>query len=158
MQLCRSVSFEAWDRDNCSLGRAVEFIGDRHTMLILRESFLRERRFDRIQRNTGIARNILSDRLAKLVDAGILTRTLYQERPPRYEYRLTDKGVDLWPILVSLLDWGRRHGGGDEAILMRHKACGSIMTPVLACPDCGEPVAARDVQALAGRAALRESA
>jgi DNA-binding HxlR family transcriptional regulator len=152
------MSFESWDRDNCSLGRAVEFIGDRHTMLILREAFLRERRFDRLQRNTGIARNILSDRLGKLVDAGILSRSLYQERPARYEYRLTEKGIDLWPILVSLLEWGQRHGGGDQAILMRHKDCGAVMTPHLACPDCGEPLAARDVEALAGRAALRQSA
>ena len=154
-----SVSLFDWDRDNCSVGRAVEFIGDKHTMLILREAFLRERRFDRIQRNTGIARNILSDRLGKLVAAGILSRHLYQERPRRYEYRLTEKGVDLWPILVSLMEWGRRHGDGDEAILLRHKGCGAVMTPHFACPDCGEPVAARDVEAFAGPgAALRESA
>ncbi len=154
-----TVSLESWDRDNCSLGRAAEFIGDKQTMLILREAFLRERRFDRIQRNTGIARNILSDRLGKLVDAGILSRQLYQERPTRYEYRLTEKGVDLWPILVSLMEWGRRHGGGEEAILMRHKGCGAVMTPHLACPECGEHVDARDVEALAGpRAVMRQPA
>lgn len=150
---------EHWDRANCSLGRAIEFIGDRHTMLILREAFLRERRFDRIRRNTGIARNILSDRLNKLVDAGILARELYEERPPRYEYRLTEKGIDLWPILVSLMEWGRRHGDGEQAILLRHRSCGAVTTPHLACPDCGEPLAARDVEALVGpRAALPQTA
>jgi DNA-binding HxlR family transcriptional regulator len=153
------VSLENWDRDNCSVGRAVELIGDKHTMLILRETFLRERRFDRIQRNTGIARNILSDRLNKLVGAGILERRLYQERPPRYEYRLTPRGIDLWPILVSLMEWGRRHGGGDQPILLRHRDCGAVMTPHLACPECGEALAARDVEALAGpEAVLRRSA
>jgi DNA-binding HxlR family transcriptional regulator len=153
------VSLENWDRDNCSVGRAVELIGDKHTMLILRETFLRERRFDRIQRNTGIARNILSDRLNKLVGAGILERRLYQERPPRYEYRLTPRGLDLWPILVSLMEWGRRHGGGDQPILLRHRDCGAVMTPHLACPECGEALAARDVEALAGpEAVLRLSA
>jgi DNA-binding HxlR family transcriptional regulator len=153
------VSLENWDRDNCSVGRAVELIGDKHTMLILRETFLRERRFDRIQRNTGIARNILSDRLNKLVGAGILERRLYQERPPRYEYRLTPRGIDLWPILVSLMEWGRRHGGGDQPILLRHRDCGAVMTPHLACPECGESLAARDVEALAGpEAVLRRSA
>ena len=153
------VSLERWDRDNCSVGRAIGFIGDKHTMLILREAFLSERRFDRIQRNTGIARNILSDRLNKLVAAGILTRRLYQERPRRNEYRLTERGIDLWPILVSLMEWGRRHGGGEEAILLQHKGCGAVMSPSFACPDCGEPIGARDVTALAGpRAVLRESA
>jgi DNA-binding HxlR family transcriptional regulator len=153
------VSIENWDRDNCSVGRAVEFIGDKHTMLVLREAFLSERRFDRIQRNTGIARNILSDRLNKLVAAEILTRRLYQERPRRYEYRLTEKGIELWPILVSLMEWGRRHGGGEKAILLRHKGCGALMTPHLACPECGDRIAARDVEALAApQAVQRQSA
>jgi len=153
------MSVEDWDRDNCNVGRAIEFIGDKHTMLILREAFLRERRFDRIQRNTGIARNILSDRLGKLVSAGILTRRPYQERPRRYEYRLTEKGIDLWPLLVSLMEWGRRYGGGAEAILLHHKGCGAVMTPCLACPECGEQIGARDVEALAGpQAVLRQSA
>lgn len=147
------MSLREWDRENCSVGRAVGFIGDKHTMLVLREAFLGERRFDRIQRNTGTARNILSDRLNKLVAAGILTRRLYRERPPRYEYRLTEKGLDLWPILVSLMEWGRRHGGGEAAILLRHKHCSAVMTPHLACPECGETLAARDVEALAGPAA-----
>ena len=153
------MSIENWDRDNCSVGRAVEFIGDKHTMLVLREAFLSERRFDRIQRNTGIARNILSDRLNKLVAAEILTRRLYQERPRRYEYRLTEKGIELWPILVSLMEWGRRHGGGEKAILLRHKGCGAVMTPHLACPECGDQIAARDVEALAAPEAVqRQSA
>jgi DNA-binding HxlR family transcriptional regulator len=153
------VSIDLWDRDNCSVGRAVELIGDRHTVLVLRECFLGERRFDRLQRNTGIARNILSDRLSKLVAHEILGRRLYQERPPRYEYRLTEKGIDLWPVLISLMEWGRRHGGGDEAILLQHRACGAVMKPRLSCPECGEQLAARDVKALAGPdAALRETA
>lgn len=153
------MSVQDWDRENCSVGRALELIGDRHTFLVLREAFLGERRFDRIQRNTGVARNILSDRLGKLVAHGILSRRLYHERPRRYEYRLTEKGLDLYPVLVSLMEWGRRHGGGGGTILLQHRGCGAVMTPHLACPECSEPVTARDVRALAGpRAVFRESA
>ena len=87
------MSLVDWDRGNCSVARALELIGDRHTVLVLREAFVGERRFDRIQRHTGVARNILSDRLNKLVEYGILTRRPYQERPVRHEYVLTEKGI-----------------------------------------------------------------
>ena len=84
-------------------------VGERWTVLILREAFLGTHRFDEIQRNLGIARNVLQVRLERLVDEGILRRVLYHERPQRFEYRLTRKGTDLWPVLVALLKWGDRH-------------------------------------------------
>jgi DNA-binding HxlR family transcriptional regulator len=141
------MSLVDWDRGNCSVARALELIGDRHTVLILREAFVGERRFDRMQRHTGVARNILSDRLNKLVAFGILTRRPYQERPVRHEYVLTEKGLDLYPVLVGLMQWGERHGGG------------ATVEPHLACPECGEAVGARDMRALPGPdAVLRQTA
>src|SRR5215218_9699954 len=98
----------------CSIARALEVIGERWTILILRDAFLGIRRFDDFQRSLGIARNVLNARLQRLIDAGVLERRLYQERPLRYEYRLTQRGRDLWPALVSLMQWGDRHLAGEQ--------------------------------------------
>ena len=153
------MSLADWDRENCSVAGALELIGDRHTVLVLREAFVGERRFDRIQRHTGVARNILSDRLNKLVAHGILARRPYQERPVRHEYVLTEKGLDLYPVLIGLMQWGVRHGAGATAILLQHKGCGAVVDPHLACPECGEAVGARDMRALPGPdAVLRQTA
>ena len=100
---------EDYSSNDCSVARSLAIIGDRWTMLVLREAFWGVKRFDRLQNNLGIARNILADRLQKLVANGILERTRYQERPERFEYRLTQKGVDLWPAIVALLEWGDRY-------------------------------------------------
>ena len=110
----------------CSIARTLEVLGERWTLLIIRDVFNRRRRFDQIQENLGIARNVLSARLARLVEEGILEKRRYQERPPRYEYFLTEKGLDLWPVMVSLLHWGDRHlaDGTGPPMLIRHKACG----------------------------------
>ena len=104
-----AVSIADWDRDNCAVGNTMAVIGERWTLLVLREAFLGVRRFEQLQRNTGVARNILSDRLNTLVAHGILRREAYQERPVRYEYRLTANGLDLYPILITLMAWGLRH-------------------------------------------------
>src|SRR5207253_8531836 len=93
---------------NCSIARTLEAVGERWTLLVLREAFLGVRRFDRMQSELSIARNILADRLQTLVETGILERRPYQDHPPRFEYRLTQKGLDLYPILVSLMRWGDR--------------------------------------------------
>src|SRR5580700_2518552 len=93
----------------CSMASALEIIGERWTILILRDVFLDIHRFDDLQRDLGVARNILQARLTRLVEAGILVKKPYQERPLRHEYRLTKKGVDLWPVLVALLNWGDRY-------------------------------------------------
>ena len=145
-----------WTRDNCAVGNTLAVIGERWTLLVLREAFLGVRRFEQLQRNTGIARNILSDRLNTPVLHGILRKELYQERPQRYEYRLTDAGLDLYPVLTSLMAWGSRHLGG-QAMLLTHKNCGAAVMPHLACPECGEHVDARDMRAQP-REALRASA
>ena len=132
---------------SCSVARTVEVVGERWTMLILREAFLGVRRFDAIQRDLGIARNILSDRLGKLVEHGVLERRRYQERPERFEYRLTDRGRDLYPIVVTLMRWGDEHlaPGGQAPVDLVHVPCGHRTHPVLVCDVCGRPVTARDV-------------
>jgi DNA-binding HxlR family transcriptional regulator len=154
------MSLLDWDRDNCAVEHTLTAIGDKKTLLVLREAFIGVRRFDRFRENTGLARNILSDRLNTLVANGILRRVLYQERPERYEYRLTRKGIDLYPVLITLMQWGVRHGEfGEPSIVLEHKGCGATMMPQLACPECGEPVTAHDVVALPGPGAtLRETA
>ena len=99
---------------DCSIAGTLEIIGDRWTILILRDAFRGVRRFDEIQQDLGIARNILTERLTKLVDHGVLEKRQYQDRPARYEYRLTPKGVDLSPALVALMRWGDKHLAGDD--------------------------------------------
>ena len=103
------ASIRDFPRDACSVASTLEVIGERWTLHVLRESFLGVRRFEDFHRNIGVARNILSDRLNTLVAEGILRRELYNERPARYEYRLTRKGVDLLPVMLSLMDWGDRY-------------------------------------------------
>lgn len=143
-------------RDACSVASTLEVIGERWTMHVLREAFLGVRRFEELRRNIGVARNILSDRLNTLVAEGILRRELYSAHPPRYEYRLTRKGVDLYGILIELMKWGNRWSPNDDgpAVVLRHRGCGEVVEPVLACPGCGEPVHARDLEALPGPATI----
>jgi len=132
---------------SCSIARTLSVIGDRWTLLVLREAFLRTRRFEEFQARLGATRHVLADRLQKLVDHGIFERVRYQERPPRFEYKLTEKGRDLYPVIISLLGWGDRWMAGDEGppIELVHRACGHRMVPVPTCPHCGEHVSARDV-------------
>src|ERR671919_1638962 len=98
----------------CSIARTLEVLGERWTLLIIRDIFNRRRRFEQIQENLGVARNVLSARLQWLVDEGILEKRPYQQRPQRFEYFLTQKGLDLWPVMISLLAWGDRHLAGDS--------------------------------------------
>jgi DNA-binding HxlR family transcriptional regulator len=141
----------------CSVARTLSVIGDRWTLLVLRDTFLGVRRFDDFVRDLGMTRHRLADRLRKLVAAGILDRVRYQERPPRYEYRLTDKGRDLYPIVVSLTRWGDRWMAGEDGppVELVHRGCGRRTMPTLACPECGEPVGARDMIARPGPALTR---
>jgi DNA-binding HxlR family transcriptional regulator len=142
---------EAWSPDNerCSVARALEIVGDRWSVLVLREAFWRTRRFEVFQRHLGIARNVLADRLQRLVAAGILERVQYSERPPRFEYRLTEAGRELWPAVVALMQWGDRHlppVSEGPPVALEHRACGELTTFSLACDHCGERVGPRDVR------------
>lgn len=131
---------------SCSIARAMDLLGERWTMLILREAFWGVRRFTELQRNLGIARNILSSRLQALVAAGILERRLYKEEPERYEYVLTEKGRDLYPAIVAIMRWGDKHldEGAGAPLVLRH-TCGEDAAPHLACAHCGDPVDPREI-------------
>src|ERR1700750_3199042 len=96
------------DQD-CSVARALEVVGERWTILILRDAFLGVRRLDDFQRSLGVARNVLQTRLRRIVEGGLLERRVSRERPVRHEYRLTPRGEDLWPVLLALMEWGDRH-------------------------------------------------
>lgn len=136
------------DQD-CSTAYALEFIGERWTLLVIRDIFAGFRRFDEIQRDLGVARNVLASRLQRLVDEGILERRPYSRNPLRHEYFLTEKGIDLWPILVSMMRWGDRHGDWPEGptVVVRHKDCGGEMNDHFACERCGEALGPRDAYA-----------
>jgi DNA-binding HxlR family transcriptional regulator len=137
--------------ENCSIARALELIGERWTLLVLRDCFLGTRRFDDFQRDLGIARNVLQSRLETLVDAGILRRDPYQERPLRYEYRLTRKGTDLWPVLMALLKWGDRHAAPlGPPVVIEHRGCGGELDDRRRCVRCGVDVEAWDAAARPG--------
>jgi DNA-binding HxlR family transcriptional regulator len=125
----------------CSIATTLEIIGDRWTLLILRDVFRGVRRFSRLRDDLGIARNLLADRLAKLVDHGVLERVAYQDRPVRYEYRLTPKGADLSTALIALMGWGDRWyaAAGPPTVLVHHH-CGTPLIQSVRCPSCGEPV------------------
>lgn len=117
----------------------MDILGERWTFLILREAFSGVHRFCELQRHLGIARNILSARLQRLVSAGVLERRLYQVDPDRFEYRLTDMGRDLYPAILTLMRWGDAHLAGDDGppLVLRHE-CGHPADPVLVCSHCRE--------------------
>ena len=98
-----------YDGQNCSVAKTLELVGERWTVLILREIYFGRRRFDEIADGLGIARNVLTQRLQRLVEEDVLTKVAYQERPQRFEYRLTDKGLDLWPVMVTMMQFGDRY-------------------------------------------------
>ncbi len=130
----------------CSIARTLEVLGERWTLLVIRDVFDGRRRFDQIQDNLGVARNVLSNRLARLVEEDILEKRRYQERPPRYEYFLTEKGLDLWPVMISMMHWGDRYLSEPEGppMLIRHKRCGGLVDDRGSCAKCGERLGARD--------------
>jgi DNA-binding HxlR family transcriptional regulator len=142
----------------CSVARSLSVVGDRWTLLVLRDAFLGIRRFEDFQRDLGTTRHRLADRLHKLVRHGIFERVRYQSRPARFEYRLTDKGRDLYPVIVSLTRWGDRWMAGNAGapVELVHKGCGRTIMPGLACPECGESVGARDMMARPGPALLNK--
>jgi DNA-binding HxlR family transcriptional regulator len=140
-----------YEGQDCSIARALEVVGERWTLLIVRDVFLGVRRFDDFQRSLGIARNVLANRLDRLVEAGIFERRRYQERPPRYEYRLTERGRDLYPVVFSLMRWGDKHAAPDgPPRLTRHRGCGGDIDDHRTCVKCGAQVAARDVEVRPG--------
>jgi DNA-binding HxlR family transcriptional regulator len=140
-----------YDNQVCSVARTLEVIGDRWTMLVIRDAFHGVRRFEEFQERLGIARNVLSARLMRLVEEGVFEKHRYRDRPPRFEYRLTPKGVDLFPVMISLMKWGDRHVAAPDGppVAVLHRGCGGEVDERLLCDRCGEPVTALTAEARA---------
>lgn len=137
----------SYDDQVCSVARALEIVGERWTLLIVRDALLGTTRFEEFLGGLGIARNVLADRLQALVCAGILDRTPYRYRPLRHEYQLTTKGRDLGVVVISLMEWGDRYlaGGGGPPRLAEHLGCGGHVTAELMCHSCGRALPAVEV-------------
>ncbi len=146
------MKWNALDEETCSLARTVAVIGDRWTLLILRECFMRTRRFEGFQTALGVTRHLLADRLKKLVRVGVLRRIPYQEAPARYEYILTQKGLDLYPVVMSLVHWGDIHLADERGRprVHHHVNCQHEFDPVMVCSECREPLNAKEVHVHAG--------
>jgi len=148
-----------YDSANCAIGAAVGIIGERQTFLVLREAFNGVRRFDDMRRRTAMPRQVLSDRLARLVDEGLLRKVPYQDsgQRARHEYRLTQKGLDLYPVLVALMAWGDEYAVGPEGpgVELTHRDCGQPVELHLSC-RAGHPVGSpREITTVPGPGARR---
>ena len=148
-----------YDSANCAIGAAVGILGERPTFLVLREVFNGVRRFDDMQRRTGMPRQVLSQRLTRLVAEGLLRKVRYREsgQRSRDEYRLTDKGLDLYPVLVALMEWGDRYAGDADGppVLLRHRDCGEPVRLQLTCAAGHVLESAREVTPVPGPAARK---
>ena len=154
----RAMLHNRYDSQLCSVAGTLEVVGERWSLLIVRDVMLGLRRFDQLQSSLGIARNVLQTRLGRLLEAGVLEKRLYRDHPPRYEYRLTDKGLDLWPTLVALMQWGDAHATPPRgpAVVLTHRGCGGAVDGHRICAACGARLSMRDVDAAPGPGAARD--
>jgi DNA-binding HxlR family transcriptional regulator len=136
--------------DTATVQQALALLADRWTFLIVRDAYLGVHRFGELQRNLGIARNVLADRLSKLVDHGLLERVRYRTDPDWYEYRLTKRGLDLYPAILAFFHWVDTHYGDPRrpAVRLRHRGCGKLTRPLLVCSECSAPLRPQDVEVL----------
>jgi DNA-binding HxlR family transcriptional regulator len=142
-----------YEGQHCSVARALELIGERWTLLVIREVFYGRRRFSEVQKTLGVARNVLTNRLQRLVDEGILERRPYSEKPERFEYFLTEKGLDLWPVMVALMHWGDKHEplpGGPPMLVVHKGECGGRVNDRRICERCGKELGVRQARAVEG--------
>lgn len=148
----------AFSTENCTVGRTMAILGERWTFMVIREVFNGVRRFDDISRHCGIPRQVLSNRLALLVEQGILRREPYQDpgERARHEYRLTDKGFDLYPVLVSIAEWGDRYVAdpGGSPVEFAHRKCGARVQTFLECGNGHRVERPRDLAPRPGPGAL----
>jgi DNA-binding HxlR family transcriptional regulator len=136
---------------DCSVAQCLEVIGEWWSMLIVRDTFMGVTRFEDFQRRLGISRNILRERLGTLVEAGVLDRVPYSEHPPRYDYKLTQKGKDLWPVLTAMRQWGDQYAApSGPPIELVHRSCGQTTHAELTCAWCKERLTYRNVQPIPG--------
>ena len=141
---------QSYSAENCSVKRTLDIVGEKWTLLVLREAFYGARRFEQFQAHIGCARNLLSERLNTLVEAGVMQREPYREpgQRERHEYRLTDKGLDLVPTVVALMQWGDRWEADPDGppVEVIHRDCGHPVELVLRCSHDGVALTARDTQ------------
>src|SRR6478752_5503907 len=141
----------SFDNLDCSVAHTLEIIGEWWTPLILRDCFLGVTRFGDFQERLGIARNVLTTRLETLVEHDILKKVPYQDNPPRYDYKLTAKGRDLWLVVAALREWGDRWESPDgPPVQVTHKSCGHVMHIVPTCSECGEALSPFDLKVTRG--------
>ena len=143
----------SYEQMNCSIASALEVVGEPWTLLIVRDAFYGVRRFDDFQENLGIARNVLTARLKKLVEAGVFRKTAYRQRPLRHEYRLTEKGAALFTVIVGLKQWGDRFGAAardGRPMDLVDRGDGRPLEPVLIDGTTGQRVELTNVRAVAG--------
>jgi DNA-binding HxlR family transcriptional regulator len=139
VSVVKRTAFSEWP---CSIARSVDLLGDWWTPLVLRDAYFGAKRFEHFQRNLGIGRNVLTQRLNRLVEEGMFERVRYQDHPPRDEYRLTDKGRDFMPVLMAMSAWGDRWLATEEGppVTFTHKSCGHVTEARVVCSHCGEPI------------------
>jgi len=132
----------------CSIARSLAVAGEPWTPLVIRDVYIGINRFADLQRDLGISRKVLAERLRHLVDAGMLERRRYSERPPRDEYELTEMGREFMDVLMAMVRWGDRWTAGEAGppVLYRHRACGKIAQVEPVCSECGEPMRSGDVE------------
>jgi DNA-binding HxlR family transcriptional regulator len=152
------MAIQAFAEKNCSIARPLAFLGERWAILVLRDLTLGRRRFEEIQQSLGIASNVLSQRLATFVEEGIAEKRRYSEHPERFEYRLTQKGLELEPVLLAMLRWGDRYTTGPEGPPLEtvHDDCGNAFHMVPTCSECGEELDPRHVHSRPGPGADAE--
>jgi len=143
----RRTRFDEWD---CSIARTVDILGDWWTPMVIRSAFLGARRFEQFQEGLGIPRNVLTERLNRLVDEGIMERRPYQERPVRHEYRLTDKGVGLYPVIVTIMEWGNHWLDWESSppVDLVDRDTGEVLEPVLVDRRTGKELEPRKTRAV----------
>ncbi len=136
----------------CSVARTLAVIGDRWTLMILRDLFLGANRFEHFQQSLGIPRTTLSERLRLLEREGVVRKLPYQEKPTRYKYRLTAKGVDLYPVLITLVQWGDKYYAGEAGppVVHHHKRCGHDFSAVLTCSECNGAISPFETEPRSG--------
>ena len=141
------VKWDNIDEQVCSVARALAVVGERWTLLIVRDAFKGTRRFDDFHRNLGVTRHRLTERLNGLVDAGVMIKVPYTDRPVRYEYRLTRKGLGLYPVLLTLSHWGDEWLAGQDGAPTAywHTRCGKLTAPRVTCAECGDPLKPEEV-------------
>lgn len=136
---------------HCSVAQTLEIVGEWWTLLVVRDLLLGVTRFDELQQRLGISRNILSDRLRTLIEAGVVERHPYQHNPERHDYRLTEKGADLWLVVSAIRQWGDRWAAPDgPPVELEHRSCGHRTTVVPCCSACGERLEPHDLRPVVG--------